>query len=80
MPTVLSVKEQNANYYIFVWSVLRPCECLDFRVTGDDRLENIGKEAIILHSRHNADVFMKNLRKTRRNSVGVAGVPAEILT
>jgi len=43
-------------------------------------LESIGKEAIIVHSRYNADVFMKSLRKTRRNSDGEAGVPAEILT
>jgi len=34
MPTVLSVKEKNANYDNFVWPILLPCECLDFRVTG----------------------------------------------
>jgi hypothetical protein len=49
-------------------------------VTDDDRLESIGKEAIIVYSRYNADVFIKNFRKTRRNLVGVAGVPEEILT
>jgi hypothetical protein len=46
----------------------------------NDRLESIGKEAIIVYLRYNADVFMKSLRKSRRNSDGVAGVLAEILT
>jgi len=40
----------------------------------NDRLGSIGKEAVIVYSRYNAVVFMKSLRKTGRNSDGVAGV------
>ena len=46
----------------------------------NDRLESIGKEAVTIYSAYNADVFVKSLRNTRRNSDGVTGVPAEILT